>query len=266
MLRNVFDLRWRRSISAGGADDDTQMAAPDEVEQLLASLAGCATELTYDAGEVIYAQGEVADSIFYVRHGRIKCLAVSGEGKHGVVALHRSGHFFGEGSVIGHRKRLMTAVAMTRCSVTQIEKSAMVRLLHEKPDWAGIFISSLIAQSLQYEDTLVGHLFNSAEKRLARALLTLSETGSEDGREGGIPRITQETFAEIVGTTRSRINHFMNKFRQLGLVEYNGEIRVNRARITKMLLEEVALAVRRPGSWEGARMTDLLTSHGYSVE
>ena len=212
--------------------------APDEQQQLLASLASSATELTYGADEVIYAQGDVADSIFYVRQGRIKCLALSDQGKLGVVALYRAGHFFGEGSIIGQRKRLMTAVAMTPCSVTQIEKSAMVRLLHEKPDWAGLFISSLIAQGLQYHDSLVGHLFNSAEKRLARALLTLSETGSEDGREGGIPKITQETFAEIVGTTRSRISQFMNKFRQLGLIEYNGEIRVNRDRISRMLLAE----------------------------
>ena len=212
--------------------------APNDLGQLLARLVGSVTALAYDAGEVIYAQGSVADSIFYIRRGRIKCIALSNEGKQGVVAMPKAGQFFGEGSIIGHAKRLMTAVTITPCSVVRIEKMAMVRLLHEEPEWAHIFISSLIAQSLQYQEYLVDHLFNSAEKRLARALLILSETGSEDGREGGIPKITQETFAEIVGTTRSRINQFMNKFRQLGLIEYNGEIRVNRRGISTMLMEQ----------------------------
>lgn len=219
------------------------MMLPNSVfcfDHFVAGMANGTSKSTYCNGRVIFSQGDDSDSLFYVRDGRIKCTFVSSHGKERIVAILKTGQFFGEGCIIGHAKRAMTATAMPSCAVTQIEKITMLRLLCEEPDLAEKFISSLIGQSLGYESELLDHLFSSAEERLARTLLLLSEPSIENAPEATMPRITQETLAQIVGTTRSRINYFMNKFRRAGLIENNdGETRVRRSLLRTILQENI---------------------------
>ena len=188
-----------------------------EIAPLLARTVNQATQSTYRGGEVIYAEGDDAGAVFYIRRGRIKLTVVSSQGKEEVVAILKSGHFFGVDCSLGHAKRLTTAAAITPCCIIGIEKSTVVGLLGH-PDLAETFISSLIRQS-QHEDDLTDPLFNSAEERLTPTLLLLSEVGKEEEPEGMIPTMSQEMLAEIDGTTRAHINHFMNKFRRLRLIE-----------------------------------------------
>jgi CRP-like cAMP-binding protein len=184
---------------------------------------------SYQEGDVVFAQGDDANSIFYIRSGKIKKTYVSHNGKERIVAILGAGEFVGVGCVIGRKKRLMTATAMTACSAARIEKSVMVRALYDQPSLAEMFISSLIDRNYRYQEDLVDHLFNSSEKRLARTLLHLSNINAGNAQETVLPKISQETLAEIVGTTRSRVNYFMKKFRHLGLIEYGDGIHVRRS-------------------------------------
>jgi CRP/FNR family transcriptional regulator, cyclic AMP receptor protein len=190
---------------------------------------------TYHTGKTVFAQGQPSDSVMYIQKGGIKISVVSRTGKEAVVAMLGPGDFFGEGALTGQSIRLGTATATTLTTVLIIEKSAMLRLLRDEPAFSERFLSYMLARNLRIEADLVDHLFNSSEKRLARALLLLARYGDQGGPERRIPKISQETLAEMVGTTRSRVNFFMNKFRDLGFIEYNGDIKVNTALLSVVL-------------------------------
>jgi CRP-like cAMP-binding protein len=185
--------------------------------------------------QVIFSQGDLADSIFYIHTGRVKLSVVSGRGKEAVIAILGAGDFFGEGCLAGQIKRMATATAMSPASVTRIEKTAAVRVLHEEPVFAELFLQHLLARSIRIEEDLVDQLFNSSEKRLARVLLLLANFGKEGKPETAIAKMSQETLAEIVGTTRSRVSFFMNKFRKLGFVSYNGCLEVHSSLLNVVL-------------------------------
>jgi CRP/FNR family cyclic AMP-dependent transcriptional regulator len=185
------------------------------------------TRSTYKPGETLFVSGDLADAVFYLEQGTIKKTHVSSGGKERVVAIYRPNEFVGVGCVAGRAKRLMSAAAMTSCSVTRIEKAVMLRALFEQPVLAEMFISYLISRNSHYEEDLAGHLFNPSEKRLARTLFLLSDTGKEGDHDRIVPKVSQETLAAIVGTTRSRINYFLNKFRSEGLIECRKTIRLH---------------------------------------
>jgi CRP/FNR family transcriptional regulator, cyclic AMP receptor protein len=185
--------------------------------------------------QVIFSQGDSADSIFYIHKGKIKLTVVSNRGKEAVVAILGAGEFFGEGCLAGQIKRMATATAMTPVSVTRLEKTAAIRVLREEPAFTELFLQHLLARSIRIEEDLVDQLFNSSEKRLARVLLLLANFGKEGKPETAIAKISQQTLAEIVGTTRSRVSFFMNKFRKLGFVSYNGTLEVHSSLLNVVL-------------------------------
>lgn len=170
----------------------------------------------------IFRQGQPADSLFYIRRGKVKLTVVSHQGKEAIVAVLGTGDFFGEGCLAGQPLRMATAVAMSDCSIDKIEKSVMVRMLHEQHNLSELFVKHLLSRNIRFEADLVDQLFNSSEKRLARILLLLAHFGKESKAESVVPSVNQDTLAQMVGTTRSRVSHFMNKFRDLGFIDYNG--------------------------------------------
>ncbi len=192
-------------------------------------------ERTYLAGEVAFSQGEAADAVFYIQSGEIKVAVTSEQGKEAVVGLLKAGEFFGEGCMVGQPTRLASAVALTPCSVKRVEKAEMVRLLHAEPTFAEMFIAHLLTRNGRIESDLVDQLFNSSEKRLARALLLLANFGTDGAPQAITTKVSQDTLASIVGTTRSRISFFMNKFRKLGFIEYNGKLQVHSSLLTVLL-------------------------------
>jgi CRP-like cAMP-binding protein len=190
----------------------------------------------YPRSAVIFSQGDVADDVFYVQGGRVKLSVLSRTGREAVIGMLGSGDFLGEGCLAGQAVHMATASAMSASVVLAIGKPSMLEALHSQPAFADRFLSHVLARNIRIEEDLVDHLFNSSEKRLARALLLLARYGQGD-TPVLIPKLSQETLAEIVGTTRSRINLFMNKFRDLGFIEYNGEIKVKSALLTVVLHE-----------------------------
>jgi CRP/FNR family transcriptional regulator, cyclic AMP receptor protein len=187
--------------------------------------------------EVVYAQGAAADSIIYLQSGGVKLTVVNEVGKEAVVAILGPGDFFGEGCLAGQSVRIGTATAITSSTVLVIEKSEMLKLLHEEHDLSDRFIRFMLARNIRIEEDLIDQLFNSSEKRLARTLLLLARYGKEDQPHGVVPKISQETLAEMVGTTRSRVNFFMNKFRKLGFIKYNGGLQINTSLLSVVLHE-----------------------------
>jgi CRP-like cAMP-binding protein len=169
----------------------------------------------------IFRQGQPADSLFYLRRGKVKLSVTSQQGKEAIVAILSAGEFLGEGCLAGQPVRMATAVAMTNCTLDKIDKSLMAQKLHEHHDISELFVKHLLTRNIRYEADLVDQLFNSSEKRLARILLLLSHFGKESRAEPVIPRVNQDTLAQMVGTTRSRISHFMNRFREHGFIEYD---------------------------------------------
>ena len=188
----------------------------------------------YKKGEVVFAQGEPATDIRYIQKGGIKLSVLSRVGKEAVVAMLAPGDFFGEGALAGQPVRIGTATAIVASSVLIIEKSAMIKLLHDEPAFSDRFISYMLTRNIRIEADLVDQLFNSSEKRLARTLLLLARYGQTNPQRT-LPKVSQETLAEMIGATRSRVNFFMNKFRKLGLIEYNGELKVNSALLSVVL-------------------------------
>ncbi len=195
---------------------------PFNVQMFLATVNGGRTVSKYRKDQKIVSQGDSADAVFYIQEGKVKVTVVSEHGKEAIVAIHGNGDFFGEGCLAGQPRRLETVAAMTECAIMRLDKAAIVRVLHDEPTFSAMFLSYILARNARVEADLVDHLFNSSEKRLARLLLIMANFGKEGKPEPVIAKISQETLAEMVGTTRSRINVFMNKFRQLGFVEYNG--------------------------------------------
>jgi CRP/FNR family transcriptional regulator, cyclic AMP receptor protein len=193
----------------------------------LASVNGGRSISKYQKNRIIFAQGDPADSVFYVQEGKVKVTVVSDQRKEAVVAIHGKGDFFGEGCLSGQPRRLATVAAMTESVIMRLDKGTMLRVLHDEPKFSEMFMSYLLARNARVEDDLVDQLFNSSEKRLARLLLIMANFGKEGKPEPMIAKISQATLAEMVGTTRSRVNVFMNKFRELGFVEYNGDMKVH---------------------------------------
>ena len=198
-----------------------------DAEAFLASAGATRRVALYPRGTIVFSQGQPSDAVMYIQKGSIKISVLSRTGKEAVVAMLGPGDFFGEGALTGQPIRLGTATATSPTRVLTIDKGTMLGLLRDEPSFSERFISYMLARNLRIEADLVDHLFNSSEKRLARALLLLARYGDQSGPERRIPRISQETLAEMVGTTRSRVNFFMNKFRDLGFIEYNGELKVN---------------------------------------
>jgi CRP/FNR family transcriptional regulator, cyclic AMP receptor protein len=189
-------------------------------------------------GEIVFYQGEAADAVFYIQQGKVKLTVVSPQGKEAVVAILGTGDFFGEGCLAGQRRRIMTATTMSEASIVHIKKAAITRVLHDEPAFSGMFIAHLLSRTIRVEADLVDQLFNSSEKRLARLLLLLANFGKDTKPEPMIAKISQETLAEMIGTTRSRVSFFMNKFRKLGLIEYNGGIKVNTSLLNLVLHDQ----------------------------
>jgi CRP/FNR family cyclic AMP-dependent transcriptional regulator len=186
---------------------------------------------------VIYRQGDPAESVMYVQKGRVKLSVISRAGKEAVVGVLGSGDFFGEGCLAGQTVRMGSVTAMVTTTVLVIEKKKMVRLLHEQFAMSDLFIAYILARNIRIEEDLVDQLFNSSEKRLARLLLLLAQYGKQDESQRVIPKMSQEMLAEMVGTTRSRVNFFMNRFRKLGFIEYNGVLKINNALMSVVLHE-----------------------------
>lgn len=174
--------------------------------------------------QTIFAQGDPADAVFYLQTGKVKLAVVSKTGKEATIGILSDESFFGEGSLAGQTLRMGTATAMTECSVLRIEKEAMMQALHREHAFSDVFVAYLLARNIRYEEDLVDQLFNSSEKRLARVLLMLAHFGKEGVPETVVPKISQETLAEMVGTTRSRVSFFMNRFRKLGFIQYSGGV------------------------------------------
>jgi CRP/FNR family cyclic AMP-dependent transcriptional regulator len=189
----------------------------------------------YRKNQVVFSQGDPADTIFYIQKGRIKLTVVSKQGKEAVVAILGAGDFFGEGCLAGQPLRMASATTMSECSIMQLKKAGVVRLLHDQPAFSDLLLHHLLARNIRIEEDLVDQLFNSSEKRLARVLLLLANFGKEGKTEPVIAKISQETLAEIVGTTRSRVSFFMNRFREMGFIEYNGGMEIHSSLLNVIL-------------------------------
>jgi CRP/FNR family cyclic AMP-dependent transcriptional regulator len=194
---------------------------------------------------IIFSQGDSADAVFYIKKGKIKVTVLSKQGKEAVVAILGADEFVGEGCLIGQPKRLATASAMTDCVTMRVEKTEIQRTLRNEPAFSQMFIAHVLARTARVEEDLVDQLFNSTEKRLARLLLLLANFGKEGRPEPLIAKISQETLAEMIGTTRSRVSHFMNKFRQAGFIDYNGHLEVHSS-LLSVVLTEPPLTVKSP--------------------
>jgi CRP-like cAMP-binding protein len=194
---------------------------PLDWKTFLAGLTRGKTVIEFVASRKIFRQGQPADSLFFLQQGKVKLAVTSRDGKEAIVAILGVGEFFGEGCLAGQKLRMATATALTDCTIFRIERSLMTRLLHEHHEISQLFMTHLLARNIRYEADLVDQLFNSSEKRLARILLLLSHFGKESRVEPVLPRVSQDDLAQMVGTTRSRVSHFMNKFRRLGFIDYS---------------------------------------------
>jgi CRP-like cAMP-binding protein len=209
---------------------------PFDVPMFLKGIAAPMQARTYSAGAAVYRQGAEAASVFFLLDGNVKLAVLSPSGKEAVVAMLGPGHFIGEGCLAGQPKRMSSATALVPSRLLRIGRKVMQDLLHQHPTFADHFLRHMLDRNIRIEEDLVDHLFNSSEKRLARTLLLLARYGKEDTTRV-LPKLSQETLAEMIGTTRSRVNFFMNKFRRMGLLEYNGRIKVNSALLAVVLHE-----------------------------
>ena len=213
-------------------------------KNFLAKVGTGKTILEFHKNQNVFEQGDVADTVFYIQEGKVKLTVLSDQGKEAVVAILEPGQFFGEGCLNGQRLRIATTTAMEDCLITAITKTAMIASLHDEPKFSELFMAFLLTRNSRIEEDLIDQLFNSSERRLARLLLLLANFGKE-----GIPQpisrnISQETLAEMIGTTRSRVSHFMNKFRKLGFISYNGQIEVHSSMLNAVLHEKPQLRER----------------------
>jgi len=217
--------------STAGAKRNGEMTAIPKTQfdpqAFLTKLGKEKTTAAYRKGQAVFSQGDPADAVFLVQKGKVKLRVVSTSGKEAVIALLESGNFLGEECLVGRPLRLASAIAMAECSLLRLRKSAMIRVLHDEPEFSAMFVSYLVSRTIRIEEDLVDQLFNSSEKRLARALLLLANFGKEGKPETVIAKISQETLAEMIGTTRSRVSFFMNKFRKMGFISYNGKLEVH---------------------------------------
>ena len=214
-------------------------------EAFLAKVDGGVTIAKYRKGQAVFTQGEPADSIFYIREGRVKIAVISDQGKEAIVAFLRAGDFIGEGCLTGRPRRVSTARAVEDSVVTRVDKVTMARMLRDEQKFSERFTTHLLARTIRVEEDLVDQLFNSSEKRLARALLLLANFGKDGKQEPVIAKVSQETLADMIGTTRSRVSHFMNKFRELGYIHYNGDLEVHSSLLDAVLHEKPQIKMRK---------------------
>jgi CRP/FNR family cyclic AMP-dependent transcriptional regulator len=233
---------WNRYIAklripSGTAEVLMGKAAKDLFDPIvfLAKVGAGKTILAYRKNQRVFAQGDVADTVFYIQKGKVKLTVLSEQGKEAVVAILEPGQFFGEGCMNGHPLCIATTTAMEDCTITAISKNAMIAVLHDEPKFSELFIAHLLTRSSRVEEDLIDQLFNSSEKRLARLLLLLAHFGKEGRPQPIDVDVSQETLAEMIGTTRSRVSFFMNKFRKLGLISYNGKIEVHNSMLNAVL-------------------------------
>jgi CRP/FNR family transcriptional regulator, cyclic AMP receptor protein len=208
-----------------------------DIEAFLESAGVSCRTVRLPAGATVFEQGEQANSVFYLLEGAVKLSVLSSAGKEAVVAMLGAGDFVGEGCLAGQTLRMATATAVVASKALRVPKRDMVRTLHERSDFSDRFIAHMLVRNIRIEEDLVDQLFNSSEKRLARTLLLLARYGKEDTTTRVLPKLSQETLAEMVGTTRSRVNYFMNKFRKLGFIEYNGGLKINSSLLSVVLHE-----------------------------
>jgi CRP/FNR family transcriptional regulator, cyclic AMP receptor protein len=201
----------------------------------LAKIEAGKTKAELKKGQIVFSQGDPADAVFYIQKGKLELRVVSRHGKEAILAILGDDDFFGEGCLAGQPLRMATAATVTECSIMRLEKSAMVAVLHNEPRFSALFISYLLSRNIRIEEDLVDQLFNSSEKRLARVLLLLANFGKEGKPEAVIPKVSQQALAEMIGTTRSRVSFFMNKFRKLGFIEYNGGLNVHSSLLNVVL-------------------------------
>ena len=234
--RNILPWEMTRSTDIGIPRKVTKRLRLFDASAFLAQAGLGRTLVDLKKSQIIFSQGNAADSVFYIQRGKIRLTVVSSGGKEATIALLGARDFLGEDCIANaHPLRMATARAITEGTVLKIDKKEMVRALHEQHSLSDIFVSYLLSRNTRIQEDLVDQLFNSSEKRLARALLLLAQFGKEGTQETVIPRISQETLAEMVGTTRSRVNFFMNRFRKLGFIEYNGKLQVNRSLLSVVL-------------------------------
>jgi len=210
----------------------------------LANVGGGKTVSKYSRDQIVFSQGEVANAVFYIQQGQVKLTVVSEQGKEAVVAILGPGHFFGEGCLNGHPLRIATTRAIDECVITRIEKAAMIAALHKEPEFSELFMAYLLTRNSRIEEDLIDQLFNSSEKRLARLLLLLANFGKEGRPEPIVGQFSQETLAEMIGTTRARVSFFMNKFRKLGYIDYNGHLEIHNSLLNVVLYDKPEIKPR----------------------
>ena len=234
-----------KSPISNGAEEQ-----PFRPQDFLSKVNGGRTIAKYGKNEKVFSQGDAADSVFYIQKGKVKVTVVSEQGKEAVVAILGKDEFCGEGCLAGQPKRMASATALTECDIMRIEKDALVRMLRDEPAFSEMFVAHLLARTMRVEEDLVDQLFNSSEKRLARALLLLANFGKEGRPEPLIANVSQETLAEMIGTTRSRVSFFMNKFRKLGFISYDGTIEVHSSLLSVVLHDQPHIADKTGASRE----------------
>jgi CRP/FNR family transcriptional regulator, cyclic AMP receptor protein len=236
-------------MSAGteGAAMEKNSKARFDLQVFLASANGERDISICRANQLVFAQGEPADSVFYIQEGKVKVTVLSEQGKEAIVAILGTGDFCGEGCLAGQPRRMATAAAMEDSKIMRLEKAAMIRLLHDEPEFSERFTAHLLARNVRVEADLVDQLFNSSEKRLARLLLILANFGKEGKPEPVIAKISQETLAEMIGTTRSRVSFFMNKFRKMSLIDYNGRLQIHSSLLNIILHDDPHINNEPPG-------------------
>jgi CRP-like cAMP-binding protein len=208
---------------------------PFDPKRFLAKVGKGKTVSKYRKDQIVFSQGQVADAVFYIQQGKVKLTVVSEQGKEAVVAILEPGQFFGEGCLNGHPLRMATTRALEECVITRLEKATMIATIHGEPEFSELFMSYLLSRNSRIEEDLIDQLFNSSEKRLARLLLLLANFGKEGRPEPIVGKFSQETLAEMIGTTRSRVSFFMNRFRKLGFIEYNGKLEVHNSLLNVVL-------------------------------
>jgi CRP/FNR family cyclic AMP-dependent transcriptional regulator len=211
---------------------------PLDPKILLTHIGDGRTSIDYTNGQIIFAQGDPADAIFYIQRGKVKLTVVSKPGREGVLAILGTGDFFGESCLAGQARCMKSATAIGDATIMRVEKQAMIRLLRQEPEFSELFMTHLLSRNIRIEEDLMDQLFNSSEKRLARILLLLANFGKEGKPEPAIAKIGQETLAEMIGTTRSRVSFFMNKFRKLGFIDYNGGLKIHSSLLNVILLDQ----------------------------
>jgi CRP/FNR family cyclic AMP-dependent transcriptional regulator len=211
---------------------------PFDAKTFLATGDRSRTISKFQINQFVFSQGDPADSVFYISDGKVKITVLSEQGKEAVIAILGPQQFCGEGCLAGQPRRMATAIAMTECEIARLDKAAILRVLHDEPTFSEMFVSHLLTRTIRVEADLVDQLFNSGEKRLARALLLLANFGKEGRPEPLLTNVSQATLAEMIGTTRPRVSHFMNKFRQLGFIEYNGTLKVHSSLLSVVLHDQ----------------------------